>query len=437
MTPAGHPAGVGVFAAPGPAAPPPPPLLPGSPPIAILVDYDGTIALTDVSDAIMAEFVTEEWEAKAAEYDAGLAGSRRIMEWEVGLITAPPEALRSLAAAQPHDAGFPQFVRRARAAGIPVEVVSDGFGFFIEPALEALGVCDVPVVTAATSFPPGARPRIEFPNGHPRCFVCGTCKRARVLAHQATGRAVVFVGDGASDRFAAGYADLVFAKHALLRLCAENGWPYRRWTEFLEIDAWLAGIIDAWRADADSPLVPRPTSKPLYCGPEVWARASGIRQVPADAGFASAWPPSPALPVGEVLERQPAALERGRADVRQRPPHRDHADRVELVGEAEQRLEGRDVLGTGEARGQPGVVGGQHHDHRGLADVDPPVGRGPVDLLAPFVELVRLPVATVIDLLADTRDELGRAVADPCPCPGRRRTAPRRSRRRAGAAPGP
>jgi hypothetical protein len=31
----------------------PPPLLPGSPPIAILVDYDGTIALTDVSDALM------------------------------------------------------------------------------------------------------------------------------------------------------------------------------------------------------------------------------------------------------------------------------------------------------------------------------------------------------------------------------------------------
>ena len=31
-------------------APPVPPLLPGEPPLAILVDYDGTIALTDVSD---------------------------------------------------------------------------------------------------------------------------------------------------------------------------------------------------------------------------------------------------------------------------------------------------------------------------------------------------------------------------------------------------
>jgi 2,3-diketo-5-methylthio-1-phosphopentane phosphatase len=269
----------------GPAEPPPP-LEPGAPPLAILVDYDGTIAMTDVSDALMAEFVTAEWEAKAAEYDAGLAGSRRLMEWEVGLITAPPEALEALAASQPHDPGFAPFVRRAQAAGIPVEVVSDGFGFFIEPALASLGVRGVPVITASTTFPPGERARITFPNGHPRCFVCGTCKRTRVQAHQAAGRAVVFIGDGHSDRYAAGYADVTFAKHALLRLCVENGWLFRRWTEFVEIDAWLAGVIEAWRADPTSPLVPRPTRRPYFCGPEVWGEGRWDPPPPSE-------PPSP------------------------------------------------------------------------------------------------------------------------------------------------
>jgi 2,3-diketo-5-methylthio-1-phosphopentane phosphatase len=266
---------------PGPALPPPP-LEPGRPPLAILVDYDGTIARTDVSDALMAEFVTEEWEAKAAQYDAGLAGSRRLMEWEVGLITASPDELRALAASQPHDPGFARFVQRARAAGIPVEVVSDGFGFFIPAALRALGVGDVPVITAETSFPLGARPRIAFPNGHPRCFVCGTCKRLRVRAHQAAGRAVVFIGDGYSDRYAAGYADLVFAKHALLRLSVESGWPFRRWTEFAEIDAWLKTVVDAWRADPASPHLPRPELKPIFCGPEAWG----------DGRWDPPWPPA-------------------------------------------------------------------------------------------------------------------------------------------------
>jgi 2-hydroxy-3-keto-5-methylthiopentenyl-1-phosphate phosphatase len=264
---------------------PVPPLEPGRPPLAILVDYDGTIARTDVSDALMAPYVTPDWEARVADYDAGRVGSRGLMEWEIGLITADPDALSAEAAAQPHDDGFAPFVRRARAAGIPVEVVSDGFGFFIEPALAALGLPDVAVVTARTSVDRG-RPRIDFPNGHPHCFVCGTCKRNRVLAHQAAGRAVVFVGDGASDRYAAGYSDIVFAKHQLAALCVENRWPFRRWTEFSEIDHWLVATLDAWRRDPSS--LGAPSVKPFFCGPEVWGegRWDPPSPAPADEGVA-------------------------------------------------------------------------------------------------------------------------------------------------------
>ena len=259
----------------------PPPLEPGDPPIAFLVDYDGTIAQVDVSDTLMAEFVTAEWEAEAARYDAGLSGSRRLMEWEIGLIAAPFEALSSLAAAQPHDPAFAPFVARARAERVPVEVVSDGFGFFIPPALDALGVGDLPVVTADTRMGPDGRPTIDFPNGHPRCFVCGTCKRARVLAWKATGRAVVFVGDGASDRYAAGYADVVFAKDSLVPLCLDNGWPFRRWTTFAEIDAWLGDTISAWRADPAGGAMPRVESRPFFCGPEVWGEGRWDPPAPA------------------------------------------------------------------------------------------------------------------------------------------------------------
>ena len=252
---------------------------PSAPPLAILVDYDGTIARTDVSDALMADFVTDEWETRAAEYDAGLVGSRRLMEWEVGLITTDPDSLRAFAAAQPHDQGFAPLVRRAQAVGIPVEVVSDGFGFFIPAALAALGVPDVPVVSASTTFDAQGRARIEFPNGHPACFVCGTCKRNRVLAYQAAGRAVVFIGDGESDRYAAGYSDIVFAKHALAALCRVNEWPFREWADFAEIDAWLAGVIDRWRADPAS--VPPPRRSPFFCGPEVWGEGRWDPPFPA------------------------------------------------------------------------------------------------------------------------------------------------------------
>ncbi len=249
------------------AAPPIPRLLPGQPPLAILVDYDGTIALTDVSDTVMAEHVSGIWEDEVAAYDAGRMGSRRLMELEMSMIDVEPAALLATAAAQPHDAGFVPFVRRAQAADIPVEIVSDGFGFFIEPALEVLGVGELPVITARTTFE-GRRATITFPNGHPSCFVCGTCKRNRVLAHQAAGRAVAFIGDGESDRYAAGHSDIVWAKRSLVRICIEAGWPYHRWTEFREIETWLEDVLEAWRTDPASLSGQRP--HPFFCGPEVW-----------------------------------------------------------------------------------------------------------------------------------------------------------------------
>jgi hypothetical protein len=138
---------------------------------------------------------------------------------------------------------------------------------------------DLPVATARTTFA-GSRARIEFPNGHPECFVCGTCKRNRVLAHQAAGRAVAFIGDGESDRYAAGYSDLVFAKRALVAICEREGWPYRTWTDFAGLDRWLAETIAAVRTDPGS--LPGPTSRPFFCGPEVWGPGRRNPPVPGE-----------------------------------------------------------------------------------------------------------------------------------------------------------
>ena len=91
----------------------------------------------------------------------------------------------------------------------------------------------------------------------------------RVLAHQAAGRQVVFIGDGESDRYAAGYADVVFAKHSLERFCLERGWPFERWTTFAEIHRWLDRRLAAFAADPASATRP-PAPRPPFCGAEVW-----------------------------------------------------------------------------------------------------------------------------------------------------------------------
>ena len=114
----------------------------------------------------------------------------------------------------PQDAAFPGFVDAVRARGAHVEVVSDGFGFYVASNLAALGVDDVFIATNENRVGEGSA-GMSFPFGHPSCFVCGTCKRERVRLHQAASRVVVFVGDGTSDRYAAAHADVVFAKGSL------------------------------------------------------------------------------------------------------------------------------------------------------------------------------------------------------------------------------
>ena len=194
----------------------------------------------------------------------------------------------------------PSSAARRRPA-IPVEVVSDGFGFFIRPALERLGHRR----RCRSSRPDDVRrgrPSRRSPSrtATRRCFVCGTCKRNRVLAHQAAGRAVVFIGDGESDRYAAGYSDVVFAKRALVPICLEAGWPFRRWTEFSEIDAWLEETLEAWRADPAS--LRRTRRAAVLLRPEVWGDGP-------DRPAAGRWPPGDRPPSPPLTERRPHDLQ--------------------------------------------------------------------------------------------------------------------------------
>lgn len=235
---------------------------PEAPAIAVLVDYDGTVATLDISDELVRRSASvEAWRLLDSAYRRGELGSRALLEAETRLLPRDPAALMDLVEGQPHDPAFGPFVEYARSCGVTVEVVSDGLGFFVASGMAEVGLGDVPVYVADMDFGPGG-PTIRFPNGHPTCMVCGTCKRERVLKHQAAGEHVVYVGDGQSDQYAAAYADTLFAKDDLAELCRVRGIDFRPWTSFMDIHAWLEEAIR--RAD-----LPGPRQRPFICGPEV------------------------------------------------------------------------------------------------------------------------------------------------------------------------
>jgi 2-hydroxy-3-keto-5-methylthiopentenyl-1-phosphate phosphatase len=232
-------------------------------PLVFLVDYDGTICRVDVLDVILAEHARPGWRAFDDAYMAGTIGSRTNLVELLPFLPADPAPLYATAERQPHDETFPPFVGDARAAGAHLEVVSDGYGFHVGHNLARIGVPDLPITTARLTWTADG-PTLDFPGGDPDCHVCGTCKRGRVLAHQARGRHVAFVGDGMSDRYAAAYADTVFAKDRLVDECEAAGIPYAHWESFDDVSAWLAAVV------ADPGSLAPPRTRPFICGAEVW-----------------------------------------------------------------------------------------------------------------------------------------------------------------------
>ena len=259
-------------------APPPPP---NGVPLSVLVDFDGTISRTDVTDTLLAAHATDpDWRSRDDAYAAGHVGSRTLLAWDATILEQDRARLDATARSQPADPTFAGFARELLGFGAAVEVVSDGLGFYVEPFLDRLGVGDVPVATSRLDF--SARPfRLDFPYGHPSCFVCGTCKRERVLAHRAAGRFVAFVGDGESDRWAAWYADLVFGKDRLAGVCRAEGWAYLEWADFADVGRALRDALttgDVPRTSSELALLRVAAEpRPYICGPEAWGEGRVAR----------------------------------------------------------------------------------------------------------------------------------------------------------------
>ena len=215
----------------------------------ILVDFDGTACSHDVAEHLLIEFGDPSWPEYDEAWSRGEIDARQALAAQAGMLDAPLDQLLAYALAHcPIDPTFPPFVRWVEELGVPVTVVSDGFGFYIPPILSAAGLEHVPVITNTWSVNGDAR--VLFEHGHVECIGCGTCKMRAVLEARVRGP-VCFIGEGASDRYGALYADVVFAKDALVDIATADGVPFLPWTTFDD----LRNALEQMR-DVPGPVAP-------------------------------------------------------------------------------------------------------------------------------------------------------------------------------------
>ncbi len=211
---------------------------------AVLVDFDGTACSHDVAEHLLNEFADPSWRSWEAAVDRGDIGLREaIIEENAALRTDRATMLSFALAHCPIDPTFAPFCRWLESLDVPVAVVSDGFGFYIDAILDAAGLGHLRVLSNEQRWSTEEMPAgLTFGHPHPECVGCGTCKMRAVTMYREAHGPVAFVGEGQTDRYAALYADIVFAKDVLPGICESDGVPYLPWKHFDDVRSALETI---------------------------------------------------------------------------------------------------------------------------------------------------------------------------------------------------
>lgn len=212
----------------------------------VICDFDGTIAVDDVTDRLLGQFANSRWLEIERDWRAGRIGSRECMALQIALLECDMAEIERFAATMPIDPAFPAFVRDCDALGLPLLIVSDGLDAAIRAVLGRHGLQDIPIYSNRLCSD-GEALFLEFPHGDTACAVgSGTCKCA-VSARHGGGRRTLLIGDGTSDFCLARQADLVFAKDRLLDYCRDHRLPHHAYAGFADIRSLLPTLTAGQR----------------------------------------------------------------------------------------------------------------------------------------------------------------------------------------------
>ncbi|MFA6467996.1 MAG: MtnX-like HAD-IB family phosphatase [Bacteroidota bacterium] len=203
----------------------------------VFTDFDGTIAVNDIGDALFEQYGDIEICSQSfQEYRNGTINAREC--WKSGFASFPPvtrQEIREFALRQPVDVYFKIFAEFCEGHNIPVSVVSDGFDAYIDPVLEREMLGHLTRYTNILRFYGNGNVEPLFPHTDSTCTRCANCKRNHLLTRSGDDQVIVYIGDGISDRCPVQFADVVFAKDSLVSFCETHNITFHRFRDFSEV----------------------------------------------------------------------------------------------------------------------------------------------------------------------------------------------------------
>jgi 2-hydroxy-3-keto-5-methylthiopentenyl-1-phosphate phosphatase len=198
----------------------------------LAIDFDGTIAKFDVTDAVLEQFAPPEWLEVEKLWETGVIGSKECLRKQMALINTPLAEVLEFVETIEIDPSFLSFVKQMQHQQVPLAIISDGFRIFIDAILAKNGLVGLKIFANELTEISG-KLITDYPYSVAQCS-SGTCK-CMTSQQAAQGLPVYLIGDGRSDFCLAGAADFVYAKAHLVDYCQQREIPYCVYTDFEDI----------------------------------------------------------------------------------------------------------------------------------------------------------------------------------------------------------
>ncbi len=212
----------------------------------IFVDFDGTITLEDVGEAIFQKFGEANKVNQIIEnLLSDKISSRQCWDelCECSNVINKDDLNNSIDMIE-IDPTFKSFVKFCSENEIEMIVLSDGFDYYINRLFDKAGLKGIKYYSNKLFVGQKGKLRAEYPYFDFNSPTSANCKRNHIINHSSDDDYTIYIGDGNSDKDAAQYCDFIFAKNGLARFCSMERISFFPFQNFVDVKNKVAELMN-------------------------------------------------------------------------------------------------------------------------------------------------------------------------------------------------
>jgi len=211
----------------------------------VFVDFDGTITLEDVGEAIFKKFgETEKVKRIIGDLLSDKISSRQCWDELCDSVDNINKAeLDEFIDLLDVDPTFIPFVKFCSENKIDMVVLSDGFDYYIDRLFNKAGLSGLKYYSNKLFVDDKGILKAEYPYFDVDSPTSANCKKNHIINHSSDDEYTVYIGDGNSDKEAAQFCDFIFAKDGLAKFCSMERISFYLFRDFNEVQNKLTELM--------------------------------------------------------------------------------------------------------------------------------------------------------------------------------------------------